>query len=58
MSDIENGRVRLPPLQQEFVWSPSKVIDLVESIYKCIFWLWLYGCVFSESLGKILKEFG
>jgi hypothetical protein len=34
MNDIENGRVRLPPFQREFVWSPSKVIDLVDSIYK------------------------
>src|SRR6266481_5151226 len=34
MNDIENGRVRLPPFQREFVWSPSKVIDLLDSIYK------------------------
>ena len=24
MNDIENGRVRLPPFQREFVWSPSE----------------------------------
>jgi uncharacterized protein with ParB-like and HNH nuclease domain len=34
MNDIENGRVRLPPFQREFVWSPGKVIDLVDSLYK------------------------
>ena len=34
MNDIENGRVRLPPFQREFVWSPTKVIDLMDSIYK------------------------
>jgi hypothetical protein len=34
MNDIENGRVRLPPFQREFVWSPSKVIELMDSIYK------------------------
>jgi hypothetical protein len=34
MNDIENGRVRLPPFQREFVWSPSKVVDLMDSIYK------------------------
>jgi hypothetical protein len=34
MSEIENGRVRLPPFQREFVWSPTKVIDLMDSIYK------------------------
>lgn len=34
MNDIENGRVRLPPFQREFVWNPSKVVDLVDSIYK------------------------
>jgi hypothetical protein len=34
MNDIENGRVRLPTFQREFVWSPGKVIDLVDSVYK------------------------
>ena len=34
MNDIENGRVRLPPFQREFVWSVGKVIDLMDSIYK------------------------
>jgi hypothetical protein len=34
MNDIENGRVRLPPFQREFVWSPPKVIELMDSIYK------------------------
>lgn len=34
MNDIENGRIRLPPFQREFVWSPPKVIALVDSIYK------------------------
>jgi hypothetical protein len=34
MNDIENGRVRLPPFQRDFVWSPPKVIELMDSIYK------------------------
>jgi hypothetical protein len=34
MNDIEHGRVRLPPFQRDFVWSPPKVIDLMDSIYK------------------------
>ena len=34
MNDIENGRVRLPPFQREFVWSPTKVMALMDSIYK------------------------
>jgi hypothetical protein len=34
MNDLDNGRVRLPPFQREFVWSPTKVIDLMDSIYK------------------------
>jgi hypothetical protein len=34
MNDIENGRVRLPPFQREFVWGLGKVIDLMDSIYK------------------------
>lgn len=34
MNDIELGRVRLPPFQREFVWSPPKVISLMDSIYK------------------------
>ena len=34
MNDIENGRVRLPPFQREFVWTPAKVIELMDSIYK------------------------
>jgi len=34
MNDVENGRVRLPPFQREFVWSLGKVIDLMDSIYK------------------------
>ena len=34
MNDIEHGRVRLPPFQREFVWSPPKVLELLDSIYK------------------------
>lgn len=34
INDVENGRVRLPPFQREFVWSPAKVMDLMDSIYK------------------------
>jgi hypothetical protein len=34
MNDIEAGRIRLPPFQREFVWSPPKVISLMDSIYK------------------------
>jgi hypothetical protein len=34
MNDIENGRVRLPPFQREFIWTPTKVMDLMDSIYK------------------------
>jgi hypothetical protein len=34
MNDIENGRVRLPPFQREFVWNPPKVINLMDSVYK------------------------
>jgi len=34
MNDIENGRVRLPPFQREFIWTPTKVIALMDSIYK------------------------
>ena len=34
MNDIENGRVRLPPFQRDFVWSPPKVIELMDTIYK------------------------
>jgi len=34
MNDIENGRVRLPPFQREFVWTPVKVVDLVDSLFK------------------------
>src|ERR1017187_10412051 len=34
MNDIENGRVRRPPFQRECVWSPTKVLDLMDSIYK------------------------
>src|ERR1700720_3252388 len=34
MNDIENGRVRLPPFQREFVWSLGKVIDLMATIFK------------------------
>jgi hypothetical protein len=34
MNDIEAGRIRLPPFQREFVWSPPKVISLMDSVYK------------------------
>lgn len=34
MNDIEHGRVRLPPFQRDFVWSATKVTDLMDSIYK------------------------
>jgi len=36
MNDIELGRVRLPPFQRGFVWSPPKVISLMDSIYGVI----------------------
>lgn len=34
MNDLEQGRVRLPPFQREFVWKPAKVVALLDSIYK------------------------
>jgi hypothetical protein len=34
MNDIENGRIRLPPFQREFIWRTPKVVHLLDSIYK------------------------
>ncbi len=34
VTDIDNGRVRLPDIQRPFVWSNTKVRDLVDSMYR------------------------
>jgi hypothetical protein len=34
VNDVTNGRVRLPDLQRPFVWSNTKVRDLMDSMYK------------------------
>lgn len=31
---IEEGEIKIPPLQRPFVWKVSKIIDLLESVYK------------------------
>jgi len=33
MHDIERGKIKIPPFQRKFVWSRSKVIKLLDSIY-------------------------
>ena len=32
--DIEKGILRIPQFQREFIWEKSKVIKLLDSIYK------------------------
>ena len=34
IQDVESGRIALPEIQREFVWSDQKARDLVDSLYK------------------------
>lgn len=34
IEDIRTGRIALPDIQRPFVWSPSKVRDLFDSMYR------------------------
>src|SRR5215204_6020263 len=34
IQDIETGEIGLPDIQRPFVWSPAKVRDLFDSMYK------------------------
>ena len=34
VSDIENGKIRLPEMQRRFVWKSTRVRDLLDSLYR------------------------
>jgi hypothetical protein len=34
VSDIENGKIRLPEMQRRFVWKSSRIRDLLDSLYR------------------------
>lgn len=34
ISELENGNLRIPRFQRDYVWEPSKVVKLLNSIYK------------------------
>lgn len=44
ISDIQEGKIFLPPIQRNFVWDYERIVNLFDSIYKnypvgnCIFW--------------------
>jgi uncharacterized protein with ParB-like and HNH nuclease domain len=33
MTDISLGKLKLPEIQPEYVWKPTQVANLVESLY-------------------------
>jgi hypothetical protein len=57
MTDVATGRLRVPRFQREFVWTKSKVIELLDSIYKEYpigsFFLWKAPREFNSLLRQI-----
>ena len=44
VTDIETGKIFLPPIQRNFVWDSDRIVNLFDSLYRnypignCIFW--------------------
>lgn len=62
ISDIENNKIFLPPIQREFVWKKEQIINLFDSLYRkypignCIFWNLESKTSRNYQLYKFIKE--
>jgi hypothetical protein len=57
MADISSGRIRIPRFQRNFVWGKSKILELLDSMYRgypigSIF-LWLAPTKYNDLFRKI-----
>jgi uncharacterized protein with ParB-like and HNH nuclease domain len=63
VTDIEEGRIFLPPIQRNFVWDYYRIINLFDSLYRnypignCIFWRLKPETSRHYPLYKFIKEF-
>ncbi len=59
---IEEGKIRVPEFQREFVWERGKILDLLDSIYKgypigsVILWLTDKEFEYSSTLAESIED--
>ena len=63
VTDIETGKIFLPPIQRNFVWNYDRIVNLFDSLYRnypignCIFWKLKPETSQNYPLYKFIKEF-
>ncbi len=63
VTDIETGKIFLPPIQRNFVWNYERIVKLFDSLYRnypignCIFWKLKPETSQNYPLYKFIKEF-
>jgi len=63
ITDIEGGKIFLPPIQRNFVWDKKRIVNLFDSIYRnypignCIFWNLKPETSHNYPLYKFIREF-
>jgi len=63
VTDIETGKIFLPPIQRNFVWNYDRIVTLFDSLYRnypignCIFWKLKPETSQNYPLYKFIKEF-
>jgi uncharacterized protein with ParB-like and HNH nuclease domain len=63
IGNIESGKMFLPPIQRNFVWDYSRIVNLFDSLYRnypignCIFWKLTPETSQNYPLYKFIKEY-
>lgn len=63
VTDIEYGKIFLPPIQRNFVWNYDRIVNLFDSLFRnypignCIFWNLKPETSKNYPLYKFIKEF-
>lgn len=63
IGNIESGKMFLPPIQRNFVWDYSRIVNLFDSLYRnypignCIFWKLTPETSQKFTLYKFIKEY-
>ncbi|VVB86819.1 Uncharacterised protein [uncultured archaeon] len=63
ITDIEKGKIFLPPIQRNFVWNYDRIVNLFDSLYRhypignCIFWKLKPETSQDYPLYKFIKEY-
>ena len=63
ITDIEIGKIYLPPIQRNFVWKRDRIVNLFDSLYRnypignCIFWILKPETCQNYPLYKFIKEY-